>query len=45
MVDLESIVSDEEFFATLKKGKVGPIWVLLVDGRPDENPKYIKNII
>lgn len=46
MADLESIVSDEEFSATLKKeGKVRPIWVLLVDGGPDENPKYMKNII
>ncbi|CAI2194187.1 701_t:CDS:1, partial [Funneliformis geosporum] len=46
IVDLESIISNEEFSTTLKKeGKLRPIWILLVDGRPDENPKYMKNII
>ena len=46
MVDLESIVSNEEVSITLKKeGKVRPIWILLVDGGPDENPKHMKNII
>ncbi|CAI2197596.1 20045_t:CDS:1, partial [Funneliformis geosporum] len=44
--DLESIVSNEEFSTILKKeGKVRPIWILLVDGRPDKNPKHMKNII
>ncbi|CAI2200102.1 9678_t:CDS:1, partial [Funneliformis geosporum] len=46
IVDLESIVSNEEFSTTLKKGgKVRPIWILLVDGGPDENLKHMKNII
>jgi hypothetical protein len=44
--DLKSIVFNEEFFATIKKnGQVKPIWVLLVDSRPDKNLKYMKNII
>src|SRR5205814_8934636 len=25
-------------------GEIQPIWVLLVDGRPDENPRHLKNI-
>ncbi|GBC35238.2 hypothetical protein GLOIN_2v1766467 [Rhizophagus irregularis DAOM 181602=DAOM 197198] len=46
IVDLESTVKNENFSNTLKKeNKVRPIWVLLVDGGPDENPKYMKNII
>ncbi|CAI2197094.1 3168_t:CDS:1, partial [Funneliformis geosporum] len=45
IVDLESIVSNEEFSTTLKKeGKVRLIWILLVNGGPDENPKHMKNI-
>ncbi|CAG8828989.1 29457_t:CDS:2, partial [Gigaspora margarita] len=28
-----------------EKNKVKPVWVLLVDGGPDENPKHMKNII
>ena len=46
IADLESIISNEEFSTTLKKeDKVRPIWILLVDGGPDENPKHMKNII
>ncbi|CAB4425447.1 unnamed protein product [Rhizophagus irregularis] len=46
MVDLKSIISNDKFFATLKKeNKVKPILILLVDGGPDENPKHMKNII
>ncbi|CAI2196674.1 5437_t:CDS:2, partial [Funneliformis geosporum] len=46
IVDLESIVSNEEFSTTLKKeGKVRPIWILLIDGGPDKNLKHMKNII
>ncbi|CAB4439850.1 unnamed protein product [Rhizophagus irregularis] len=46
MADLESIVSNEEFSVTIKKnGQVRPIWILLVDGGPYENPKHMKNII
>ncbi|CAB4422741.1 unnamed protein product [Rhizophagus irregularis] len=46
IADLESIVSNEEFFTIIKKDdEVKPIWILLVDGGPDENPKHMKNII
>ncbi|GBC26323.2 hypothetical protein GLOIN_2v1870260 [Rhizophagus irregularis DAOM 181602=DAOM 197198] len=46
IADLESIIKNENFSNTLKKeDKVRPIWVLLVDGGPDENPKHMKNII
>ncbi|PKY57818.1 hypothetical protein RhiirA4_449129 [Rhizophagus irregularis] len=46
MADLESIVSNEEFSVTIKKNRqVRPIWILLVDGGPYENPKHMKNII
>jgi hypothetical protein len=46
MADLESIVSDEDFSATIKEnGQIKPIWILLVDGGPDKNPKHMKNII
>ena len=46
IVDLESIISNEEFSSTLKKeGKVRPIWILIVDGGPDENPRHMKNIV
>ncbi|CAI2197718.1 6770_t:CDS:2, partial [Funneliformis geosporum] len=46
IVDLESIISNEEFSTTLKKEvKVRPIWILLVDGGPNENSKHMKNII
>ena len=43
--DLENIVSNENFSILKKENKVRPIWVLLVDGGPDENPKHMKNII
>ncbi len=46
IVDLESIISNEEFSSTLKKeGKVRPIWILIVDGGPDENLRHMKNIV
>ena len=46
MADLESIISNEIFSATLKQeNKVKPILILFVDGGPDENPKHMKNII
>ncbi|GBC14720.2 hypothetical protein GLOIN_2v1766467 [Rhizophagus irregularis DAOM 181602=DAOM 197198] len=44
--NLKSIVSNEKFSSIIKKdNQVRPIWVLLVDGGPDENPKHMKNII
>ncbi|CAB4440919.1 unnamed protein product [Rhizophagus irregularis] len=46
MADLKSIVSNEKFSSIIKKdNQVRPIWVLLVDGEPDKNPKHMKNII
>ncbi|CAB4484137.1 unnamed protein product [Rhizophagus irregularis] len=30
--------------ATFINGEIRPIWVLLVDGGPDENPRHLKNI-
>ncbi|CAB4476999.1 unnamed protein product [Rhizophagus irregularis] len=46
IADLESIVSNEEFFTIIKKDdEVKPIWILLVDSGPDENLKHMKNII
>jgi hypothetical protein len=46
MSDLQSIVANQHFVRALtKNGQVRPIWVLLVDGGPDENPRHMKNII
>ncbi|CAB4484081.1 unnamed protein product [Rhizophagus irregularis] len=46
MANLKSIVSNEKFSSIIKKdNQVKPIWILLVDGGPDENPKHMKNII
>ena len=36
---------NEEFSTLKKEGKGRPIWIFLVDGGPDENPKHMKNII
>ncbi len=45
MQDLESLTLDPKYNDVLKKnGEIRPIWVLLVDGRPDENPRHLKNI-
>ncbi|CAB4406867.1 unnamed protein product [Rhizophagus irregularis] len=45
MQDLESLVLDSQYNDVLKKnGEIRPIWVLLVDGGPDENPRHLKNI-
>ena len=46
MVDLLKIAHDEQFEETTKwQGKMKSIWVLLVDGGPDENLKHLKNIL
>jgi hypothetical protein len=46
MSDLQSIVTNQYFTrALIKNSQVRLIWVLLVDGRSDENPRHIKNII
>ena len=45
MTDILSLVSNEEFTEFFNyKGKVKPLWILLVDGRPDENPWHLKNV-
>ncbi|EXX50499.1 hypothetical protein RirG_270240 [Rhizophagus irregularis DAOM 197198w] len=45
MQDLESLVLDPQYDDVLKTGgEIRPIWVLLVDERPDENPRHLKNI-
>ena len=45
MQDLESLTSDPQYDDALKtNGEIQPIWVLLVDGGPDENPRHLKNI-
>lgn len=46
MTDLLTLINSQEFASILlKENNVKPIWVLLVDGGPDENPKHLKNII
>ena len=45
MQDLESLVANSRYTDTLKaNGQIRPIWILLVDGGPDENPRHLKNI-
>ena len=39
------LVTNKKFDEVFKwQGVVKPLWVLLVDGGPDENPRYLKNI-
>ncbi|CAG8672730.1 6442_t:CDS:2 [Gigaspora margarita] len=46
MADLISITNSEDYDEVICiEEKIKPLWVLLVDGRPDENPKHLKNII
>ena len=46
MVDLMTITKEESFREfTHHKGSVKPIWCLLTDGGPDENPRYLANIL
>ncbi|CAB5209624.1 unnamed protein product [Rhizophagus irregularis] len=45
MQDLENLTLDPKYNDVLKtNGEIRPIWVLLVDGGPDENPRHLKNI-
>ncbi|GBC23550.2 hypothetical protein GLOIN_2v1766467 [Rhizophagus irregularis DAOM 181602=DAOM 197198] len=45
MSDLNSLIQDSQFDRILKiNGQIKPIWILLVDGGPDENPRHMKNI-
>jgi len=45
MVDLISLTNQESFASIFKNNdQIKPIWILLVDGGPDENPRHLKNI-
>ncbi|RGB41007.1 hypothetical protein C1646_752653 [Rhizophagus diaphanus] len=45
MQDLESLTLNSQYDDVLKSNRmIQPIWILLVDGGSDENPKYLKNI-
>jgi len=45
MNDLNSLTQDSRFDGILKvDGQIKPIWILLVDGGPDENSQHMKNI-
>ncbi|CAG8786570.1 13170_t:CDS:2 [Cetraspora pellucida] len=45
MQDLRSLTLDPQYDDVLKfNEQIKPIWILLVDGGPDENPKHLKNI-
>ncbi|RIB02241.1 hypothetical protein C2G38_2228373 [Gigaspora rosea] len=45
-IPLQIIETDNEDFAAIFKRDqvVKPLWVILVDGGPDENPRHLKNI-
>jgi len=46
MVDLMTITKEEMFREfTHNESSVKPIWCLLTDGGPDENPRYLANIM
>lgn len=46
MIDLMTIVEEEHFREfTHYENEVKPIWFLLTDGGPDENPRYLANIL
>ncbi len=43
MSDLNSLTQDSRFDEILNvDGQIKPIWILLVDGDPDENPHHMK---
>ncbi|CAJ0639169.1 5463_t:CDS:2 [Entrophospora sp. SA101] len=45
MQDLESLTLDPQYDDLLKtNGAIRPIWVLLVDGGSDENPRHLKTL-
>jgi len=46
MIDLMKITEEESFREfTHYEGSVKPIWYLLTDGGPDENPRFLANIM
>ena len=46
MVDLVKITEEESFHEfTHHDGAVKPVWYLLTDGGPDENPRFLANIL
>ncbi len=45
MQDLESLTLDPQYDDVLKANReIRPIWILLVNGGPDENSRLLKNI-
>ncbi|CAG8446961.1 4526_t:CDS:2 [Scutellospora calospora] len=45
MEDLTCLVLDNQYSEALKMNSdIKPIWILLVNGGPDENPRHLKNI-
>ncbi|PKC04312.1 hypothetical protein RhiirA5_502859 [Rhizophagus irregularis] len=45
IIDLNSLTQDSRFDEILKiDSHIKPIWIILVDGGPDENPRHMKNI-
>jgi hypothetical protein len=45
MQDLENLTLNSKYDDTLKTNRqIRSIWMLLVDGGPDENPRHLKNI-
>ncbi|CAG8463442.1 3857_t:CDS:2, partial [Scutellospora calospora] len=43
MTDIVSLVSNENFFAIFKcNNEVKPLWVIIVDSGPNENPRHLK---
>ena len=46
IVDLIKIIEKEPFYEfTYHEGVVKPIWYILTDGGPDENPRFLANIL
>jgi hypothetical protein len=46
MSDLNSLTQNNYYDEVLKiNGQIKPIWILLVDGGPDENSHHMKNIL
>jgi len=46
MQDLESLALNFQYDDALKTNRqIRSIWILLVNGKPDENPRHLKNIM
>jgi len=45
MTDICSLITNKKFDEVFKwQGVVKPLWVLFVNGSPNENSRYLKNI-